>query len=656
MRFRNTFVKCKGSPVKQSYFNMLGLAQKRFSEQGGTLNRRQPKWPLIDRMLSLKCLSYIDFALAEKILRNFPQAGEEAAALICYLSLAVRSGHLCTRIDACGIFPKLQQIGSEISDGILSDLLPKELLHFESAIIKGVEKLPGELIAEVPQQKPNKPICRFGNLFYLQRNWVEETFFVEHFLNVSQGSPEITLDAQTVEHHIASLTEQGKLLPEQAEAIRIASAGGLTVICGGPGTGKTYTAGHLIKIYWMSMPPEQRRNCEIALAAPTGKAAANLQQCLYRSVQEIEGFPPLKAKTLHSLLGINNFKSGRNPIRECLTSDLVLVDESSMIDANLMGLLFRSVKPGARLILLGDRYQLPPVASGTLFADIIDHLTAKNSKQAVILNRCMRAELHDLVHFAGLINQGDGAAALHMLSQANTPVSRTPFSTNKTSSAAQKELVDYALPFFLAISQVSEDVFGTLSRFRILSPLRQGPFGVDAMNTHFVYSLMQKMRNQEWFAAPIMIASNDHRLELFNGEVGVLVRRMPNKLGDLSLQEGDYALFPNLSTLQGESKLRRLPALLLPKYEYAYCLSVHKSQGSEFDHVLLLIPSGAEAFGREILYTAATRARKKLEIWGSDSTLLATVGQQRRRLSGVTQRTAFFTTETTEGTEIIEKH
>ena len=128
-----------------------------------------------------------------------------------------------------------------------------------------------------------------------------------------------------------------------------------------------------------------------------------------------------------------------------------------------------------------------------------------------------------------------------------------------------------------------------------------------------------------------MITVNDYRQELFNGETGVLIRRLPVEMGSSE----DYALF---APRQEGDQVRRLSALQLPQFELAYCLSVHKSQGSEFDRVILVLPDGSEMFGREVFYTAITRARKSLEVYGSDQVILKTVERQGIRLSGIQSR------------------
>lgn len=598
---------------------MLGIAQQIYIDKGGVLacNNQPPLWP---RLFS--ALEYVDYALAKHLLANYPHVDESVAALIGYLSMAAREGHLCIRVEGGSITPSPQLLfeGSQVS-------LMRELAA------SGVQKLPVDLFTDMSKHAsdcPATPICRLGKLFYLQRYWRQETAVIKHFNAIADMTPGIALDMPIVDSMLSKLKSANLLLPEQVDAIHTACNGSLTIICGGPGTGKTYTAGELIKIYWSAMSDEQRRNCQISLAAPTGKAAANLQKSLSRAIGKVAGFPTIHAKTLHSLLGIRGNTFKKEPAR--LTADLILVDESSMIDVHLMEQLLASIKPGARLILLGDRFQLPPVAAGMVFADLM----SQPNGRCIELQKCLRAELKSIVDFAGMINRGDADGAIQLLSSNSGGITLLNFAELSVKSS-QKAIVDHAMPFFKdGLNDEPEKALEAFCKFRILCPLRQGPFGVDLLNELFVQRLMSLRKNQEWFVTPILLVSNDHRLELSNGEVGVLVRRMPKDRSDNMLQEGDYALFSGRDD-SGEA-VRRIPALLLPKYEYAFCLSVHKSQGSEFDRVLLLMPEGAERFGREVLYTAVTRTRKHLEVWGTDDVLRATISQQAHRLSGIPQR------------------
>jgi len=635
---------------------MQGLAQQLFAQKLGhsPWKRKEiTKWLPLEKLLRDGHLPYIDYALAQELLRPYPNASLEAAAFLCHLSLAAREGHLCVSIEGHQVFPSPSQCWTAASNK--SEKLPtEELMLLSDWISQGVSQLPEALISSVGSETSSesavRPICRWNNLYYLQRYWFYETFLIHHFENLLMNIPSISLDKDLSFGKVDGLGKNKQLLPEQAQAILKACRQCFTVIYGGPGTGKTYTAGRFIQVYWELLSPEERENCEIALAAPTGKAAANLQKSLQRVADNLPHFKPVKAKTLHAMLGINPSRKLLKEEIPYLTADLILVDESSMIDVYLMAHLFASIKPGARLILLGDKYQLPSVEAGSVFADLVSFLHSMETlnSHAAELKICLRAELQGIVDFAGMINQGDASKTLQWLAGNDDSkevkrihLENAPYD-DKRIAAAQQALIKYSLPFFpKADPEIPpKDLLEEFNRFRMLSPLRKGPFGVDALNALFLKHLLQKETHSAWFIAPIMIVSNDHRLGLFNGEVGLLVRQWPTQSSpsEHAFCKGDYALFPSSDVELNQDGLRRIPAVILPKYEYAYCLSVHKSQGSEYDHVLLLLPEGSELFGREALYTGATRARRRLEIWGSDDVLQATLASPSQRFSGIAKR------------------
>lgn len=579
-------------------------------------------WPFLERLIETNCLAYIDFLLAETLLSEIPQASEALAAFICHLSVAARHGHLCIRIQENEVKPDPAVLWSS---GTETKLAANDIEMLTSLILKGAAELPADLAS----------ICRHQNLYYLQRYWVYETQILQHYQDWLKQAPDINLDNMFIQSSVKTLTDSGQLLTEQADAIIKACQSNLTIICGGPGTGKTYTAGHIIRLFWQALPPEARKNCIIALAAPTGKAAANLQKSLTKSVSDLQDFNAITAKTLHALLGINNRKRKYEEEQPpALNADLLIVDESSMIDAKMMATLFAALKPGSRLVLLGDPHQLPSVEAGSIFADLIN--LQKNS--CMMLKKCLRAELKEIVDFAAAVNAGDVAETMALLNRADAKgITRVEFSGAKPADL-QQAILDYASASFMSAvpaNSSDEEILNLFNRFRMLSPLRQGPFGVNEINSKLYQKLVKQAKKQPCFAAPIMLTSHDHRLGLFNGEVGVLVRHShtSDHVSD-HFQKGDFALF---ATRQGQ--ILRIPALLLPRFEFAYCLSVHKSQGSEFNRVFLLLPEGSENFGREVFYTAATRAKQKLEVWGSDAVISQTVAAQSLRLSGLCKRT-----------------
>lgn len=607
-------------------------------------------WPFLNLLVSKRRLNFVDYALAERILRPSLQNNEEVAALICYLSLASRQGHLCIKIEDKQIFPHPIQLFQETFsqddpfDGVIDE---HEIEIFSLKLLNGALHLPDAIVSQVDQSHSSsvmlKPICQWKNYFYLQRYWVEESLFLQHFERLINSSPDLRMDVNV---KVQDLLLHQHVLAEQAEAILRVMNHTLSILSGGPGTGKTYTAGRMIQVFWESMDSEQQQSVEILLTAPTGKAAANLQQSLNRFTSHLQNFKPLIAQTLHAALEI--YPDARKQ-QKILTADIIIVDESSMIDVRLMAKLFASIKKGARLILLGDRYQLPPVEAGSIFADMIHFCEEKPLHIVTELTTCLRAELKEIVDFSNQIQQQNTMGAAEILSKSAQGVKRANFSffAQKELQVAQSAIVENAGAFYNNLLHDSfsvEHMLASLKSFCLLTPLRKGPFGVEALNHLIFQFLIKKQMNAKASVfIPIMIMRNDYKRELFNGDIGLLVLKSrgfwKSSAGyiDVSFTEEDYAIFPPKEKTS-ESVCRQIPALLLPSYEYAYCMSVYKSQGSEFEHVFLILPEGSELFGREMLYTAATRAKQCLEIWTSNTMLKSLIERKNQRLSGIFAR------------------
>lgn len=587
---------------------MLGFAQRLFTEQGQTFphakNVKPAAWDTLEKCFNVKLLASVDFWLAKTLLKNQLESNEGLAALVCHLSLSARQGHLCVSIKDSVIDPdpRISWLNDTENATELLEEFPRLLENVYKLILEGTCK---SNLCEFIKQ--------FHHLYYLQKFWVYEEIFLHALKGLLLEPPKYKLEVKLIEEAIKRLTNDGALLPLQGKAIASACLNRLTILSGGPGTGKTYTAGKMIGLLWENLEASVKEKFKIALAAPTGKAAANLQASLWKSTQNIKDFPSIKACTLHSLLGIKN-KNSMVDLEKKLNADLIIVDESSMIDVRMMAALFCSIKPAGRLILLGDRFQLPSVEAGSLFACLIELFEKLESPSLVELTQCVRTDKADLIQFANAVKAGDVSAARSILhtAHANGSIIRLPYRDEDT----HKIIIDYARPYFEKIAHKDPlAILQHFNRFRILTPLRKGPWGVEEINKKMHISLKSAV-------VPIMLMQNDQRLDLYNGETGILVR---------DLHE-EYALF---SSRTSEKEFRRFPAAILPKYEYAYCLSVHKSQGSEFDHVLMIVPKGAEIFGREIFYTAATRARQQLFIWGADNIIEETLRHQSHRLSGI---------------------
>jgi exodeoxyribonuclease V alpha subunit len=375
-------------------------------------------------------------------------------------------------------------------------------------------------------------IRRQGRLVYLERNFTCEKQIVEDLkrLTFSVQPPSFSTDGLT---------------DEQRTAVEIALSNTLSVIEGGPGTGKTFLTSYLVKAI----------GANVILAAPTGKAAARLKKFN----------PAATCSTLHAMLGISSRKRSGY-----VKADLIIVDESSMIDAKLLAYFLRSLQTGQRVVFLGDGHQLPPIESGSLFTDLVDLLPTAHLRQ------CLRSDRAEILQLAQDILAGKTITPDHPL---------------------------------------SVDLLLNAKETAILTPLREGPWGVNHLN-ELIFQHVKKEAPELW-SVPILITKTDYEAGLYNGEMGVLWRTHVKPL---------YAEFEDG---------RKIAASALPPYELGYVLSVHKSQGSEFDRVIVLAPPGTETFGRELLYTAVTRARNSVILCGDPETIQKTVSRSNQRNSGL---------------------
>ncbi len=576
-------------------------------------------WPVLDQCLSVSAIHYIDFALAKQMLKKEEQS-EPLAALICHLSMIAREGHCCTYIKDNLIYPSVREIWQT------SDELSGQV---------------DRLICQAVNQAMPLAIVQDEDRYYLQKFYAQESALIRH-LKEFLKHPKIDSDPLT--HAIPA----SGMVPEQIQAIVRGCRHPFTVITGGPGTGKTYTAGALLRTIWLNLSPQERASYKIALTAPTGKAAGNLEQSIQRQVSDISDFPQVGAKTLHSLLQIKKHNFSKTP--HCLDADVLIVDECSMIDIQLMVRLLESIHPNTKVILLGDPNQLPSIDAGSVFSELVQFLKSSDFHPYLTeLKTCLRSELLDIIHLANFVNQGNEKEAFALLGieTAETPerlpepktcsqtcektVKFVPLHSSKKGKVTPEDIVEYALPFFPHFDNFPDNPLKILelySQFRILTPMRKGPFGTDHLNHLFFSRTIKQSGLRKFYTIPIMITSNHRRLNLFNGEMGLLI-----KYNDSTTP--DTALFPSK---EPDKNLREIPVVQLPSFEYAYCVSVHKSQGSEFPKVLLLLPEGAEGFGREALYTGITRAKRQLEIWSLPSTLRSMVTKKQSRLSGISQR------------------
>jgi exodeoxyribonuclease V alpha subunit len=430
----------------------------------------------------------------------------------------------------------------------------------------------------------------------------------------------------------------------------------LAVISGGPGTGKTTTVVRILALLLEQTAAPLR----IALAAPTGKAAARMQEAI-RAGREtlpadarIRDAIPAEATTIHRLLG---FRPGSVAFRhdrdDPLPVDVLVVDEASMVDLALMAKLVRAVPRRSRLVLLGDKDQLASVEAGAVLGDICGDargfspafrrrlheampgdLSAGDGASAgppiqdavVRLTRSYRfGPASGIGRLAHLVNAGDGRAALDLLTRgAHEDIAWRPLDSPRDLAPRLAENAE-ALGAYLE-TETPAAALTALERLRVLSAHRAGPFGVATLNALIAGCLEFRRPVRPatpWYhGRPVLVTANDYNLRLFNGDLGV------------ALADADGRLRVFFRTAEGG--LRRLPPARLPDHETAYAATVHKSQGSEADRVLLVLPNElSPVMTRELIYTAITRARSRVEIWGTREVFEAAVARRLARSSGL---------------------
>ena len=433
----------------------------------------------------------------------------------------------------------------------------------------------------------------------------------------------------------------------------------LVVVSGGPGTGKTTTVAYLLAALL-----EEHPHLRISMAAPTGKAAARLTAAIQQRAVDlpahVQAGLAAPAQTVHRLLGYGP-AGFRYHARERLPLDVLVVDEASMLDVSLATQLLEAVPPHARILLLGDRDQLEAVESGAVFAQLcqsqslsapmrtclsqvtnvpVSAMTvpedpADPMADAVIrYTRTFRFRDDSAVgQLALAVRDGQSEAALAALtSEASDLVWTEATGTGVPRGLIEQLTEDYRDYFTRATTAAATPahVLQAFDRVRVLCAQREGPLGVTAINGHLSRALCAQVGVASvagWYPGrPVIITRNDPLLGLFNGDVGVT---LPDATGRLRVwvQMGDT--------------LRSFSPSQLPTHETAFALTVHKSQGSEFEHATVILPrEDSPLLTRELLYTAVTRVRQSLRLVGSRAAVAAALQRPSNRLSGLRDRIA----------------
>jgi exodeoxyribonuclease V alpha subunit len=608
--------------------------------------------PVWQTLLDARLLRDLDVQLAQLLARW--DADDSIQLAVAITSQELGRGHVCFDLTTWperlaqwqALLPEVDLPAVSISE--LTTLLER------SPLVRLVSD------PSVVEEQAGQPLTLFAGRLYLSRYF---RFEQQVACWLQQASLPIATSADTPElaQQLRQLFTPQMETDWQAVAVATACDGRFTLISGGPGTGKTTTVTKLLAL----LVAQSEQPLLIRLAAPTGKAAARLTESIAKAKTELAGQVnaawlagiPTQASTLHRLLGVipglPEFRhNGQNP----LPLEVLVVDEASMIDLPMMARLLAALPPQARLILLGDKDQLASVEAGAVLGDICQFVAqGLSSQQAQQLQQRTGYELQNYVQPAGhplrdrlcllrksyrfaadsgigklaeAVNNGDVKAAHAVWAQdyrdirLHSDEQRLEMAISVAAKGYHAYLAKLAEPI---TSENAIDLLKAFNQIRLLCALHDGPWGINGMNQAIGQRLQAQGKLQmsgEWFAGrPVMIIENDNGLGLYNGDIGIAASDGERLRVWFVLPDGKAHGF--------------LPSRL-PAHDTAWAMTVHKSQGSEFTHTLLLLPPEVNPLlTRELLYTGITRAREQLDLFATPEVLALMVRKQTERYSGL---------------------
>jgi exodeoxyribonuclease V alpha subunit len=583
--------------------------------------------------------------------------GEDDETVLLAVALAVRGprlGHV--HVD-------LQRIRGTVAVEA-EDPVDLEALPWPSPA-DWVARVAASPLVASPDEPVVSPLRLLDGWLYLDRYWTEEVSVADALRAMLADEP-AGIDAALLADGLARLFG-GEADGRQALAAAASVRRRFAVVAGGPGTGKTTTVARIVAL--LCEQAERARHADgrpalpplIALAAPTGKAAARLQEAVQAEALTLDVSDEIRAQllgmsasTIHRLLGWRPGSNSRfrHSREQRLPHDAVIVDETSMVSLSLMARLIEALRSDARLVLVGDPGQLASIEAGAVLGDIVasvesDATTTDGSVGAagsssggdrgdrgiVVLDREHRFG-GGIARLAGAIRRGDVDATLAVLREGATDV--TWIETEREGAGAVRLVRSSAVAGARAMIAAARegsatDALTALATFRILCAHRRGPYGVTTWTTRMEDWLADEIPGfsaQERFyvGRPLLVTENDYELGLHNGDTGVVVRTGEDRVVAVFERGGESVAFSP----------SRLGAV-----ETVYAMTIHKSQGSQFDAAAVILPEpDSRILTRELLYTAATRARRRLILAGSEDAVVAAVGRPVARASGLGWRLA----------------
>jgi exodeoxyribonuclease V alpha subunit len=605
---------------------------------------------MADRLGALEeagVLDAIDLQVARGLARLGAESREEVALAVALASRALRQGHVCIHAAELG--------GAK-------EAPPGFAWPEKDAWLRALEASP--LVGGAGDVTP---LVLDGDALYLRRYFRYEARLAEN-LRARAVSLDETVDGKLLRKGLDTLFPEGEDVALQRRAALVAVVGRFCIISGGPGTGKTTTVAKILALLVEQAKKAGKKKLHVVLLAPTGKAAARLHDAILAQVQSLRVSPEVRdmipdvASTIHRALkpypgSLTRFRHGRDlPLQ----ADVVLVDEASMVDLALMTKLVDAVPPHARLILLGDRNQLASVEAGAILGDLCgterepafsrpfvryvanrvgDELPLrKDAPEARGIGDCVvqlrrnwrYPPASGIARLADAINDGDQAATRELLAAPPADLAWYPSIPKGELGDALEARVRDGYRAYLEESDGAA-CFKAFNRFRVLCAHRSGSWGVEQLNP-LLEAALEKARlfkpaGGSYAKRPILVTQNDYQVNLFNGDVGIVLPA-PSAGGAMHV----WFFAPDGSS-------RVLAPSRLPPHETVLAMTVHKAQGSEFDEVAVVLPTAeSQVLTRELLYTAVTRPRKRVVLFGDADVIVAAVGRPVERASRLRHR------------------
>lgn len=599
---------------------------------------------LLIEATELKLLRPLDVQFALTIARNEHPAVMLAAAI---LSRDAGEGHVCLPLSHLQQAPTLNGRAKVLWTQLLDAVeIPEDwaaMLLASQAVSQG--------------ERPT-PLILCGDRLYLNRMWGNERNVARFFRDAQLAE---NIDESLIAEALSDLFPPSDRVDWQKVAAAVALTRRISVISGGPGTGKTTTVAKLLAAL-VRIAGENK--CRIRLAAPTGKAAARLTESLGAALRKLplsesqKAMLPTDASTLHRLLGAQpgsqrmRYHAG-NPLH----LDVLVVDEASMIDLPMMARLIDALPRHGRVIFLGDRDQLASVEAGAVLGDICAWVNSGYTPaRALQLSRltgtpvpegegeaagalrdslCLLRTSYRFGSDSGIgqlaraVNQGDRAGVRDVFAHGFSDIELKSLRTSDEYEAMLDDARAGYGRYLQCLRQQAEpaEILQAFGEYQLLCALREGPWGVSGLNQQLELSLARHrmivpQRHSRWYEGrPVMIARNDSALGLFNGDIGVALDR----------GQGLRVWFP-----MPDGTIKSVQPSRLPEHDTAWAMTVHKSQGSEFDHAALVLPTQpVPIVTRELVYTAITRAKSRLSMYADAALLEQAIVARTERRSGL---------------------